>query len=184
MRLEPLRARHVTIDYDAVMSSRAELRRWSQSPWPAEDFPLSENLKDLEAHEKEHFADEAYTYTVLSPDGVRCLGCVYLTPIRPEEEALVVAATGETPLHAACVSFWVRTAEVANELDRELFTALRAWFASAWWYDGIVFKVAEEEVRQATICRDAGLFDAGAYTRAGYGTRSVFLDTVRVRERD
>ena len=183
LKLEPLTIGHVELDYDAVMSSRAELRRWSQSSWPAEDFPLAENLADLARHEREHLADEAYTYTVLAPDGERCLGCVYLAPLRPAEQALALAVTGAAAAHAARAAFWVRTDEVANELDRELFTALRAWFGAEWWFDRVVYTVATEDERQVGICRAAGLLDAGTYDLADRGTRHVFLDAVRVRDR-
>jgi len=40
--LRPLRATDVELDYDAVMSSAAMLRAWSQSHWPADDFTLAE----------------------------------------------------------------------------------------------------------------------------------------------
>ncbi len=183
LRLEPLTVGHVELDYDAVMASRAELRRWSQSTWPAEDFPLAENLADLARHEREHLADEAYTYTVLAPDGERCLGCVYLAPLRAEEQALALAVTGEEAGHAARATFWVRADEVPNELDRELFTALRAWFGAEWWFDRVVYTVATEDERQVGICRAAGLHDAGMYDLAGRGARHVFVDAVRVRER-
>ena len=42
--LRPLRATDVELDYDAVMSSAAMLRRWRQSKWPADNFTLAENL--------------------------------------------------------------------------------------------------------------------------------------------
>src|SRR5436309_16092952 len=82
--LRPLCAADAAVDYDAVISSAAELRRWSGSSWPADDFTLAENRDDLERHEREHEERAAFTFTVLSPDLTRCLGCVYLTPLRPE----------------------------------------------------------------------------------------------------
>jgi RimJ/RimL family protein N-acetyltransferase len=85
--LRPLRATDVELDYDAVMSSAAQLRRWSQTAWPADDFTLAENLADLERHEREHLERTAFTFTVLNPGGTRCLGCVYLAPVRPEAAA-------------------------------------------------------------------------------------------------
>jgi hypothetical protein len=170
--LQPLRASDVERDYDAVMSSRAELRRWSQSTWPAEDFTLAENRDDLERHEREHGAGEAYTYTVLAPDGPRCLGCVYLAPLLPAEAALPPLAVAR---HAARVTYWVRAAEVAGDLDRALFDELRDWLWTAWWFDRVAFTVAAEEERQQALCRAAGLLDAGVYALPGRGERRVFV---------
>ena len=96
--LRPLRASDVELDYDAVMSSAEMLRRWSQSGWPADDFTLAQNLDDLRRHEREHEERQAFTFTVLDPPGTRCLGCVYLTPLRPEAAALCEGAA-----HAATV---------------------------------------------------------------------------------
>jgi hypothetical protein len=181
MRLEPLRASHAAIDYAAVMASRAELRRWSQSTWPAEEFTLEENRADLERHEREHFADAAYTYTVLAPDGALCLGCVYFAPLLAEEARLAHEAMGEDAAYAMRASFWVRADQVAGELDRELFTALRAWLAGDWWFDRVAFTLAADAERQAALCRAAGLHDAGAFELAGRGTRRVFLDALSPR---
>src|SRR5436190_10655528 len=82
--LRPLRATDVELDYDAVMSSAEQLRRWSHSGWPADDFTLEQNRDDLEQHEREHRQREAFTFTVLSLEGGRCLGCVYIKSPRPE----------------------------------------------------------------------------------------------------
>jgi RimJ/RimL family protein N-acetyltransferase len=80
LALRPLLAADVAADYDAVMASAPMLRAWSQSEWPADDFTLAENLEDLRRHEREHLERAAFTYTVREPQGVRCLGCVYLQP--------------------------------------------------------------------------------------------------------
>src|SRR5436189_5938859 len=86
--LRPLRATVVELDYDAVMSSAEQLRRWSQSDWPADDFTLAQNLDDLQRHEREHRERVAFTFTVLNPHGTRCLCCVYITPLRHQAAQL------------------------------------------------------------------------------------------------
>src|SRR5262245_4096225 len=102
--LRPLRATDVELDYDAVMSSAEQLRRWSDSDWPADDFTLAGNLNDLQRHEREHGERVAFTFTVLNPEGTRCLGCVYITPVAPQAAHLCADAA-----HPANVGFWVRT---------------------------------------------------------------------------
>jgi hypothetical protein len=149
--LRPLRATDVELDYDAVMSSPAMLRSWSQSAWPADDFTLAQNLEDLERHEREHEAREAFTFTVLDPAGTRCLGCVYLAPIPDAARPLCAGAA-----HAVRVGFWVRASEIANDLDRHLLAGLREWLATDWRFDRTLFLIAGQDTRLATLLAEAG----------------------------
>ena len=150
--LRPLRATDVELDYDAVMSSPAMLRSWSQSAWPADDFTLAQNLADLERHEREHEAREAFTFTVLDPAGTRCLGCVYLAPV--PDAARPLCAGAAFPVR---VGFWVRASEIASDLDRHLLAGLREWLATGWRFDCALFVIAERDARQATLLAEAGL---------------------------
>ena len=50
---EILHPKYVELDYQALMSSKDFLRRWSQSGWPTDDFSLEENLADLNYHYEE-----------------------------------------------------------------------------------------------------------------------------------
>src|SRR4029453_16543783 len=107
--LRPLRANDVERDYEAVMSSPLMLRTWSLSGWPSDDFSLAENLEDLRRHEAEHQRREAFTFTILEPNGLRCVGFVYIAPPGPPELEIDAGAS-----YPARVSFWVREAEVAR----------------------------------------------------------------------
>jgi hypothetical protein len=162
-----LRASDVELDYDAVMSSAALLRSWSQSEWPADDFTFAQNLADLERHEREHEAGEAFTFTVLDPAGTRCLGCVYLTPV--PEPARPLCAGAAFPVR---VGFWVRAAEVANDLDRHLLDCLREWLAAEWRFDRVLFVIAEHDARQDELLAGAGLQRRAAF-RLSDGRRCV-----------
>lgn len=159
--LRPLRATDVALDYDAVMASREQLRCWSQTAWPQDDFTLEQNLADLERHEREHREGVAFTFTVLDPGATRCLGCVYLTPPRAQTAGLLGPA-----LHPAEIGFWVRTSEVAGELDRHLLATLREWLAAEWRFDRVLFTIAAGETRQARLLQDAGLAELGAVVLA------------------
>ena len=102
VRLEPLAPRHTERDHAAFMSSREHLRatlNWGE--WPRADMTLEENRADLQRHWEEFLRREAYAYTVLSPDGTRCLGCVYINP--PDEDA----AAPEEDGRAATLAYWV-----------------------------------------------------------------------------
>ena len=150
--LRPLRAADVELDYEAVISSAAQLRRWSQSNWPADDFTLAQNLADLERHEREHGERVALTYTVLNPAATTCLGCVYIEPAPLGAASLCAGAA-----YAAHVGFWVRAAEVAADLDRHLLAALREWLEADWAFECVVFTLSPQETRQAALLAEAGL---------------------------
>jgi RimJ/RimL family protein N-acetyltransferase len=158
--LRPLLASDVDRDYDAVMSSRPMLRTWSQSDWPAEGFTRAENLADLERHEREHLAREAFTFTALELDSDRCVGCVYITPLHPTEARWAADAP-----HVARVGFWVRSSEIESDLDRHLLVALRAWFTSTWGFDREVFSAGAGDRRQIELFEQAGLRPLGEITR-------------------
>jgi hypothetical protein len=152
LALRPLRVLDVALDYDAVMSDPAALRSWSQTSWPADDFTLEENRADLARHEREHGERVAFTFTVLSPDASRCLGCVYIQPVRAE--VLPHAPSSRWPVQ---VAFWVRAAEVTSQLDRHLLATLRDWLASEWRFDRVLFVIAHDDARQAALMTEAGL---------------------------
>jgi len=157
--LRPLRVADVELDYAAVMSSAASLRRWSQSEWPADDFSLAENRSDLERHEREHLERKAFTFTVLDPLGARCLGCVYIMPLRSQEMPL-----GEGVTHPGRVTFWVRDSEQPGGLDRHLLATLREWLTAEWALGRVVFTISEKETRQAALLRENGLEVRSRYT--------------------
>tara|TARA_Y100001960_G_C14445667_1_gene714779 strand:- start:131 stop:559 length:429 start_codon:yes stop_codon:yes gene_type:complete len=109
-------------DYDAVMSSAEHLRNTfsaiSGSDWP-DGLTLEEDLIDLGWHQREFTLRYSFAYTVLSPDETRCLGCVYINPCRKIG-------------YDAEVSMWVRTSELVNDLDFELYTFVKTWIDEAW----------------------------------------------------
>ncbi|TMQ73312.1 MAG: ABC transporter permease, partial [Candidatus Eisenbacteria bacterium] len=138
--LWPLRVDDAALDRDAVMSDPAALRRWSQSTWPADDFTLDENRVDLERHEREHERGMAFTFTVLDPDEARCLGCVYLTPVLGE-----LAGSCGGAAHPVKLGFWVRSSEIAVDLDRHLLEALRGWLRDGWTFDAVVLAISRRD---------------------------------------
>ena len=153
--LRPLRATDVDRDYEAVMASAPMLRRWSQTDWPADDFTRAENLVDLERHEREHLERVAFTFTVLHPDGDRCLGCVYLVP-------LTGAIAGESLEHACRISFWVRASELDTGLARHLLDTLLEWLHEAWAFDRFLFTTSPQDSQQIALFEAAGLISTGS----------------------
>ncbi len=124
-RLRMLSVADVEKDYEAVIESR-ELLHSMGSRWPQEDFNLEQNLADLERHQQEFLERKAFTYTVVSLDEERVLGCVYILPV----------AEGEGD---AQVFMWVRQSEFDKGLDARLFQAVKAWIASAWPFETVIY---------------------------------------------
>ena len=129
-RLRPLTVHDVVKDYDAVMSSRAQL--WELfgpgSDWPLETLTLEQDLIDLAWHQKEFQLRTSFTYTLVSLDGERVLGCVYVMPPSP-------LATDRD----ADVYHWVRSSERASGLDVELTRRLAQWFADEWPFERVAY---------------------------------------------
>ncbi|MBK7471161.1 MAG: hypothetical protein IPI73_11545 [Betaproteobacteria bacterium] len=69
---------------DAVMSSREHLwqRFGANWGWPAADMTIEQNIVDLGWHQKEFTLRSSFDYAVMSLDGARLLGCVYIDPPR------------------------------------------------------------------------------------------------------
>lgn len=157
--VRPLRASDVELDYDAVVSSRAELWLRNEGKWPREGFSLEENLADLVMHEREHAERVAFTYTVMHPDESECLGCIYMNPLAP---MLTRAGASAEQLAAAddymaWVTFWVRQSRLADDLDARLLSALLAWFGTDWTLRRVTFAARKEQQRQLALFTSAGL---------------------------
>lgn len=149
-RLEPLGPQHAELDHAAFMSSREHLHatlHWGS--WPRENTTVEENRGDLERHAKEFTDHEAYAYTVLSHDGERCLGCVYIDAGPTEGEA-----------YSARVAYWVVADELANDLDAELVASLLTWFETAWPFATVTMPLHIENERGAEIARTLGMTEA------------------------
>lgn len=112
----------VVKDYEAVMSSRHALRGvFPGSDWPRDDLTLEQDLIDLAWHQKEFQIGSSYTYTVISPDGSRVLGCLYLFPPSLDGcEADLIA--------------WVRSDEKSTGLEDHLWSALHRWLRDDWGF--------------------------------------------------
>jgi hypothetical protein len=154
--VRPLKATDVALDYDAVISSRAELLLGSGGNWPREGFTLEENLADLERHEREHRERVAFTYTIMNPAETECLGCIYIGPL-----ARLLGPDGGSVEYlsdrTAYVSFWVRQSRLADHLDRRLLQALIPWFQNEWAFLHVIFIAQKIEERYIRLFEEMGL---------------------------
>jgi len=123
--LRPLLISDVVKDYDAVMTSAAELRTVfaRQTHWP-EGLSFEDDLIDLGWHHKEFKIRRSFAYTVMAPNESICLGCAY---IEPTELAGYDA-------EAIC---WARTSH--TQLDQPLYEAFKSWLQTDWPFKAVVY---------------------------------------------
>jgi hypothetical protein len=133
---EPLTINHLDIDYEAVMASREQLNRWSQSTWPTPKFTKMENRIDLERHEREHLEGQGFTFTILNSTKEMCLGCVYIVPLFAEMKGKYPQIAAKK---TAQVRYWVRTSHLKTDVEMLITQRLINWIRDDWWFDGVFF---------------------------------------------
>ena len=158
--LRPIRASDAELDFEAVVESRAFLRLWEQTGWPADDFTVEANREDLAKLERGHADGERFTYTVMDPTETRCLGCVYIVP--PDARFLArarisAAYDARWSDYEAAVYLWVRGSRLADELDRRLLDALGRWLERDWSFGSHLFVTSEPFEQQVAMFESAGL---------------------------
>ncbi len=154
--VRPLKATDVKLDYDAVITSRAELFLRSDGRWPREGFTLEENLADLIRHEREQLDRVAFTYTVMNPTETECLGCVYIHPLKGLLQRAGISVE-HIPDASAYVTFWVRQSRLPDNLDRQLLQALLSWFQTEWAFSLVTFLARKAQARQFQLFEEMGM---------------------------
>ncbi|MBG81041.1 MAG: GNAT family N-acetyltransferase [Phycisphaerae bacterium] len=124
--VRPLTIHDLDADYDAVMSSLEHLQQTTpfgpDHDWPTAALTRDQDLIDLGWHQKEFQNGSSFAYTVMDPDGIRCLGCVYVFP-------------SDRHGHDAQIILWVRASEVASGLDEHLYDHVREWIGEQWPFE-------------------------------------------------
>ena len=126
-RLRMLSVHDVVKDFEAVTVSRAQLLTMfpTWGGWP-DGLTLEDNLIDLGWHQREFTRRNSFAYTVLSPDGSKVIGCVYIDPTRKVG-------------YDAEITLWARESAQGEPADRALETAVRSWLATEWPFAKPVF---------------------------------------------
>ena len=120
-KLVPLGPVLVDIDFAAYMSSIEHLQQtFTRSKgWPREGITAAEAMTDMQTEEGRFQRRESFAYAVLTPDGSRERGCIYVTP-------------STIPGFDAVIRLWVTKAEYDAGFDAELYGWTRQWVASEW----------------------------------------------------
>jgi hypothetical protein len=127
-KLVPLGPTLVDIDFAAYMSSIEHLQQtFTRSKgWPREDITAAEAMTDMQTEAGRFARRESFAYAVLTPDGSRERGCVYVYPS-------TVAG------HDAVVRLWVTKAEFDAGFDQELYAWTQQWVAQAWPFKAVAY---------------------------------------------
>ncbi len=129
-RLRMLTVNDVVKDYDAVMTSIEYLQKMKpfgpNHKWPGKDLTFEQDLIDLGWHQKEFQKRTSFAYTMMNLDETRCLGCVYIYP-------------SNNPSYDVIVTMWVRQSEVANGLDKVLFSSVKRWMQDDWPFERVAY---------------------------------------------
>jgi hypothetical protein len=127
-QLVPLGPALTEIDYRAYMSSIAHLQKTftRSTGWPHAGLTLKDAVADMETEAGRFARRESFAYAVLTPDGTRERGCVYVYP-------------SKVPGHDAQVVMWVTAAEYEAGFDAELYAWAQSWLAREWPFGNVAY---------------------------------------------
>lgn len=127
-KLVPLGPALTEIDYRAYMTSIEHLQRTftRSTGWPHAGLTLADAAIDMETEAGRFARRDSFAYAVLTPDGTRERGCVYVYPS-------MVAG------HDAQVQLWVTAAEYEAGFDAELYAWTQVWIARDWPFRTVAY---------------------------------------------
>ena len=127
-KLVPLGPELVDLDYQAYMGSIAHLQQTftRSTGWPREDITAADAMTDMLTEQARFEARQSFAYAVLTPDGSRERGCVYVYPSKVDG-------------YDAVVRLWVTKAEHDAGFDAELYAWTRQWIAGSWPFNNVAY---------------------------------------------
>lgn len=127
-KLVPLGPGLVDIDYAAYMSSIEHIQQTftRSKDWPHPGITAADAMKDMENEQARFAKRTSFAYAVLTPDGQRERGCVYVYPSK-------VAG------YDAVVRMWVTKAEHDARFDRALLAWTKAWIVREWPFAKVAY---------------------------------------------
>jgi len=127
-KLVPLGPDLVQIDYDAYMSSIEHLQQtFSRSTaWPHAGISDADAMLDMRTEQGRWQRRESFAYSVLTPDGSRERGSVYVQP-------------SKVPGYDAVVRLWVTKADYDKGFDAQLYRFVQGWIARNWPFRKVAY---------------------------------------------
>ena len=127
-KIVPLGPDLVKVDFDAYMSSIEHLQKTftRSTDWPRQGISDAEAMQDMEAEQARFAKRTSFAYSVLTKDGRRERGCVYVYPS-------TIAG------YDAVVRLWVTKADYDAGFDAELFAWVTAWMRKEWPFAKVAY---------------------------------------------
>ena len=127
-KIVPLGPDLARIDYAAYMSSIEHLQKTftRSADWPHEDITDSDAMRDMEAEQSRFRARKSFAYAVVTPDGLRERGCVYIYP-------------GSVEPYDAEVRMWVTKEELDAGFDAKLYEWVVNWVRTDWPFANVAY---------------------------------------------
>ncbi len=126
--LVPLGPALVKIDFTAYMSSIEHLQKTftRSTEWPHPGITDADAMRDMEAEQARFQRRESFAYAVLTPDGKRERGCIYISP---------------SPVagYDAVVRIWVTKAEYDAGFDAALYKWATRWVTTSWRFKNVAY---------------------------------------------
>ncbi|MCJ2183896.1 twin-arginine translocation pathway signal protein [Novosphingobium sp. 1949] len=124
----PLGPKLARIDYEAYMASVEHLQKtFSRSTsWPHAGITDADTIADMTSEAERFKARTSFAYSVLTPDGKRERGCIYVQPSR-------------VPGYDAVVRLWVTKAEYDAGFDAQLYAFVQGWIAQKWPFANVAY---------------------------------------------
>ena len=131
-KLVPLGPDLAKQDFDAYMSSIEHLQKTftGNTNWPTDKVTMAEAVKDVEGEKARFDARKSFTYSVLSLDGSRELGCVYISPSRKQG-------------YDAMVRVWVTKAQYDAGFEGVLIPDVKRWLKEKWPFEKVAWPKRE-----------------------------------------
>jgi hypothetical protein len=127
-KLVPLGPELATVDFAAYMSSIEHLQKtFSRSTnWPRKNISSADAMKDMENEQARFKSRKSFAYAVLTPDGSRERGSVYVSP-SPDKS------------YDAVVKMWVTKDEHDAGFDAELYKWVTNWIKTDWPFAKVAY---------------------------------------------
>jgi len=127
-KLVPLGPDVVKIDFDAYMSSIEHLQQTftRSTDWPHKNITAADAMRDMETEQARFRSRESFAYAVLTPDGRRERGSLYVSP-------------SPVPGYDAVVRMWVTKAEYDAGFDGELYKWAQKWVKASWPFKRVAY---------------------------------------------
>jgi len=127
-KLVPLGPDVLQVDFEAYMSSIEHLQKTftRSTSWPRQGISHADAVLDMETEQARFKSRKSFAYSVLTPDGSRERGSVYISP---------------SPVagYDAMVRLWVTKADYDAGFDAELYAWVIKWIGTEWPFRKVVF---------------------------------------------